>query len=326
MYFCGMDGPKLSYPTYKVLFDPANPEEGVDAIALVDKGAIESDWVHLRSADGEHDGLRVAVQFKKQAKQILVGAALIPNKRVFQREADGKLYELLWSPEAVVEAYNRWTNDPNRKRALNLMHTDKSVPAEVTQSWLTSENDVATAVGLDLPPGTWCIAVHIADPAFWTSYIETGALNGFSIEGYLTREYLSQRNAQPMADKIEQAADSTALFSTALRDYGKALVEQSATHVELKDAADFIEEALDALEMQRVLNRLKKMGKARPTELAELYDALRAENGFEYFRQKKGKIVKLLETAQPVKQATQTLTPIEAARAVGKATATKFKP
>lgn len=291
-------------PLYRVALNPDDPEEGVDQIALVDAGAIESDWVRLRSAI-PNPAVIQRIQFKRQSKQILVGAALIPDKKVVQRDDDGTLYQLLWTQQEVTQAFERWMADPAKRTALNIMHSTTPVKAVVTQSWLTTPNDMASAVGLDLPPGSWAIAVHVDDKDFWDNYIEPGVLNGFSIEGMLTRQQMSKQR-KPMEDKTKPS-DNTSLIHTALKQYAAAIESDAKVGVQFKGAEAFIEEALDSLYLQRVLNKLKKMGKNRTEEMAELYNRLRAEDGFEYFRQKRDKIMKQVEQTE-VTQAADPLT------------------
>ena len=301
-------------PLYRVALNPDDPEEGVDQIALVDAGAIESDWVRLRSAL-PNPAVIQRIEFKRSSKQILVGAALIPDKKVVQRDDDGGLYQLLWTQQEVTQAFERWMADPAKRTALNIMHSTTPVKAQVTQSWLTRPNDMASAVGLDLPPGSWAIAVHVEDKDFWDNYVETGVLNGFSIEGMLTRQQMAKQR-KPMEDKTKPS-DNTSLIHAALKQYAAAIESDTQVGVKFKGAETFIEEALDSLYLQRVLNKLKKMGKNRTEEMAELYNRLRAEDGFEYFRQKRDKIMKQVEQTE----VTQAADPIVRAIEIGKAQA-----
>ena len=57
-----------------------NEKDGIDAISVVDRPAIESDFIALSS--------QIEVELKEVSteKKILMGAALIPNKKIYRKE------------------------------------------------------------------------------------------------------------------------------------------------------------------------------------------------------------------------------------------------
>jgi len=62
----------------ELLLDEENENSGIDAISIVKSGAIESDFIKLKSQE---------IKFAKvdDEKRILMGAALIPNKPILQK-------------------------------------------------------------------------------------------------------------------------------------------------------------------------------------------------------------------------------------------------
>ena len=82
--------------TIELFIDEEKSEDGVQAISLVEYPAIEENFVALSSHK---------VEFKtiNEEKRIIVGLALVPNKKIYRRSKNYE-YNIMFSEETVKKA------------------------------------------------------------------------------------------------------------------------------------------------------------------------------------------------------------------------------
>jgi len=160
-----------------------NEESGIEAISIVESPAIESDFIALKS-----DTVKLAEVNKE--KKILMGALLIPNKPIY-RKTEGDEYYIYFSKETVLKASQRYLINGYQSNS-TLEHSSNLKGLTLVESWLVEDevHDKSRKYGMDVPLGTWMGTVKVDNEEVWNTYIKTGAVNGFSIEGFF-------------ADKIE---------------------------------------------------------------------------------------------------------------------------
>ena len=149
--------------------------DGVYAVSLVDKPAIESDWITLSEEE-----IKLAKVDEEQ--RILLGAALIPNKPILRVNEKGEHYHIFFSKDTVKKAAHLFLKRGNQSNG-TFEHDFVVNGVSVVESWITNENDKSKSYGLDLPLGSWVIMMKIDDNTLWDNYVKTGKINGFSIEG-----------------------------------------------------------------------------------------------------------------------------------------------
>ena len=118
-------------------------------------------------------------------KHIVLGPAMIPDQKIFRKDALGNPYYVFFSPETIkmiAEKYmrNKYTDNND------LMHDGKAVnDIHVLESWIKEDNqDKSNKYGFqDLPIGTWFVSMKVNNPKVWEQ-IKEGKLNGFSVSGY----------------------------------------------------------------------------------------------------------------------------------------------
>ena len=83
--------------TIELFIDEENREDGIYAISLVEFPAIEENFVEL----SQHK-----VEFKTldEDKRIVVGLALVPDKKIYRRKKDYE-YNITFSKDTVRKAY-----------------------------------------------------------------------------------------------------------------------------------------------------------------------------------------------------------------------------
>mgnify|MGYP000390992763 CR=1 FL=1 len=128
-------------------------------------------------------------QIDNDEKRIVLGPAMVPDQKIFRKDAMGNPYYVFFSSETIrmiAEKYmkNQYT------RNNDLMHDGKAVrDVYVIESWIKEdENDKSVKYGYeDLPVGTWMIAMKVAKTEMgdkvWNQ-VKEGKLNGFSVSGF----------------------------------------------------------------------------------------------------------------------------------------------
>ena len=68
------------------------------------------------------------------------------------------------------------------------------------ESWIVmdKDKDKSAYYGLDVPVGTWMVAVKVENEAIWNDYIKTDLVKGFSIEGYFIDRMKANKDEQLM--------------------------------------------------------------------------------------------------------------------------------
>lgn len=157
---------------YEMIID--DETHGVSMISLVENPAIEETWVALSK--------ELKLQAVDEEKRMLYGAALVPDRPVYRRDA-GEEYYITFSRETIEKAAYKFMRE---MRLMNTNH-EHAVPLEqnvVVESWITmGENDKATALGLNPPAGTWMLGMYVGSDKYWNEQVKTGNVKGFSIEG-----------------------------------------------------------------------------------------------------------------------------------------------
>lgn len=154
--------------------------DGVFAVSLVEKPAIEENFIALSKQQIELKAL--------EEKRIVIGAALIPNKKIYRRDKD-KEFEIYFTDETVRRA-SELVFMRNQHQNATLEHAVKLSGMAIVESWIIEdeEKDKSKVYGFDLPKGTWMISMKVMDDNIWEK-VKNGDVKGFSIEGYFAEKY-----------------------------------------------------------------------------------------------------------------------------------------
>ena len=118
-------------------------------------------------------------------KHIVLGPAMIPDQKIFRKDALGNPYYVYFSPETIkliAEKYmrNKYTDNNDT------MHDGKAIKdIHVLESWIKEDTqDKSSKYGFEnLPVGTWFVSMKVNNPKVWEE-VKQGKLNGFSVSGY----------------------------------------------------------------------------------------------------------------------------------------------
>ena len=165
----------------ELILNEEDENAGIDAVSLVEKPAIESDWVALK----KHE---VQLKTINEDKRLLMGAALIPNKQIYRRnEKTNEEYYIFFSKDTVRKASQLFLKESNQNNA-TIEHTKKISGMSVVESWIKEgEQDKSNLYGFDAEPGTWFITMKVENDEIWDK-VKSKEIKGFSIEGYFAEK------------------------------------------------------------------------------------------------------------------------------------------
>lgn len=151
--------------------------EGLDNIALVSQPAIGVNFLCF-----SEDEKPMRFQFADDERHIVTGPFLIPDLQMLRYNEQGEPYKVFFSASTI----ERLSREFLANRQMNIAHSVDTDKAELVESWIkTTEQDKSTALGLDVPVGTWLGSVHISDDILWNE-VKEGKYNGFSVAGYFS--------------------------------------------------------------------------------------------------------------------------------------------
>ena len=162
---------------YEMLINEDELFSGVNALSIVENPAIQSDFVALS------DEKPVMLAKVSEDKQILMGAALIPNKPIYRNNGEEEFY-IYFSEETVAKAAEMFFKRNNQNNA-TLEHDVKLEGMTVFESWIVEdpEMDKSTKYGMNVPAGTWMVSMKVDDDSIWNDFVKNNKVFGFSIEG-----------------------------------------------------------------------------------------------------------------------------------------------
>lgn len=207
---------------FELVIDEEAEIYGIDAISLVDKPAIELDFVALseqRVEFAEVDG----------DKRILIGPALVPDKPIYRKNAQGEFY-VYFSKATVRRASELYLIHGNQgSHTLEHEHTIQGLT--LVESWVVEDKakDKSALYGLDVPVGTWMVAIKVDNDAIWAEWVKEERVKGFSIEGYFV-DRMEKREDDEML-----AALSEVLQLESYSDYPEAVRNNAKRGIELNE-------------------------------------------------------------------------------------------
>jgi hypothetical protein len=178
----------IEQSTIKEVFIDENT--GVDKISLVNHPAIEYDFVAM-SSDKYYTKQAVA----QEDKHIITGPVLIPDQLIYRKDKDKEWYQY-FSEDTIQQIVEKYFKQYKQDQ-VNLEHKLDLNDICMFESWIIkdTEKDKATALGFNLPVGTWMVSMKVNNLTVWDELIKKNLVNGFSIEG------------QVLLDTIKQSSD-----------------------------------------------------------------------------------------------------------------------
>lgn len=172
--------------------------DGVFAISLVDRPAIQEDFIYLSSHD-------IELKVTNEEKREVVGIALIPNKKIY-RNIGGEEFNIYFTEQTIEKTNELFMRNLNLNK-ITSQHERDVEGVSVIESWIVedSKQDKSNIYKLNAPVGSWIVKMKVYNDSEWVR-VKNGEYKGFSIEGkYKESEVLasSQENDEDLIKEIE---------------------------------------------------------------------------------------------------------------------------
>jgi hypothetical protein len=209
----------------ELLIDEDALLSGIEAISIVDKPAIEENFIALK------EQTKVNLTEVDKEKRILMGAALIPNKNIYRTDGEDEYY-IYFSDDTVRKASELFLMRGNQNKS-TLEHEAELNGLTVVESWIVEDevHDKSRKYGLDMPVGTWMVSMKVNNDEVWENYVKTGLVKGFSIEGYFTDKIemskmdndINENEATEILFEIQDFLDSKKYELKTFNDYPESV-------------------------------------------------------------------------------------------------------
>ena len=128
-------------------------------------------------------------------KQMLIGPLMIPNKLILRADENGDPYYVYFTEDTIRKISYKMMKDKMIDR-VNIEHdsNDKVDDAYMVESWLVEdpETDKSRKYGFNPVKGQWMGIYKIDNKNIWDTYIKSGKVKGFSVEGFFEQYAMSK--------------------------------------------------------------------------------------------------------------------------------------
>jgi hypothetical protein len=210
----------------ELVIDEDSDFAGIQAISIVDEPAIEEDFVALASHE-----IKLAEVDKE--KKILMGAALIPNKKIYRSNGEEEYY-IYFSEDTVKKASELFLTKGNQNNS-TLEHEIELNGLSVVESWIVEDEkqDKSRKYGFNVPVGTWMVSMKVNNDEIWDNYVKTGKVKGFSIEGHFVDAMKHNEEEQEALSLLEELTDVLDIELETYGDYGSGVRNNARRGIEL---------------------------------------------------------------------------------------------
>ena len=264
---------------YEAVFKEGETE-GVYALSVVENPAMEDFWITL----SEQPEVVELAQVDEE-KRLLLGAALIPNKKIY-RNIDGNEFYITFSDKTIETLSHEFLKKQNNNNS-SLEHEVSLNGMSVVESWIVEDpnKDKSNSFGKTYEKGTWVAMMKVDNDEMWQK-VKEGEIKGFSIDALLGLQEINLKSNIKMntedlkSFKDSLVSDIKALFTTnEPEEVNEPTVEAQAEAVEV-EAPEVVEEpAFDAEAFARELketlsvefkSQLEEVIKAKDAEIETL--------------------------------------------------------
>jgi hypothetical protein len=177
-----------------------NDDLEVNYVAGVDSPAIEKNFFAFNQSTKPMNFAEI-----KQDERIVIGAAMIPNLKIFRlNEETGEEYDIFFSKETIEKIAVKFF-EKDFQRNFNLMHDPTQTKDGVVffQSFIKDTAKGVQGMAGDYPDGTWFLGAKINNDEVWQK-IKDGEIKGWSVEGNfnLKPEKMNMEKALELIENI----------------------------------------------------------------------------------------------------------------------------
>jgi hypothetical protein len=149
---------------------------------------------------------------------MIIGAILLPEKRILRVDGEGQPYHVYFTKETVKKIAQNYLMKKYTDKA-TLEHDMSIKGVHLVESWIKDGKlDKSNNYGLNLPEGAWIGMFKITDTKIWKDYVKTGKVKGFSIEGLFTHNLIHASKEDILLKDIEDLTEQEAeIFLSTLK-------------------------------------------------------------------------------------------------------------
>ena len=122
--------------------------------------------------------------FSSDDEMIVTGPAMVPQQLILRKDEMGNPFHVYFSKDTIKKIAKKFF-EYNKQNQTDINHDDNIVTDNtLLESWIVEDPkmDKSTAMGFNVPAGTWMASYQINDEETWKQ-IKNGELNGYSIAG-----------------------------------------------------------------------------------------------------------------------------------------------
>jgi uncharacterized protein YuzE len=183
----------------ELVLDDNDENGGINAISLVDEPAIDSDWIMLEKE------YNVNLKVVDDARKILMGVILIPNKPILRRDKNGDPFYVFFSKKTSRNAMQKYMKNQLQGQ-VTLEHKESANnKAYITEIWEKEHevHDKSVMYGLNAPVGSIIGTMKVEDDRL-LQMCKDGKINGFSIEGIFPEANKIKMSSEKILEKIKK--------------------------------------------------------------------------------------------------------------------------
>lgn len=224
--------------TYEAIYSE-EVNEGVYALSVVENPAMEDMFIAM----AEHPK-QIDIQMADEKKRLLLGAALIPNKKIY-RNIDGQEFYITFSEDTIEKlAHNFFKNQNNNNSSLE--HEVALSGMSVVEGWIVQDTlkDKSANFGKQYPKGTFVTMMKVENEEVWKKVLN-GEIKGFSIDAMLGLKEVQLKSNKMEQDELKKGIVSEltdvikALFSKSEEDKKESVIELKQEDNSKKEEIDF---------------------------------------------------------------------------------------
>jgi hypothetical protein len=180
----------MKLPIYQLeISDDLNDDVEVDFVALVDRPAIERDFLMFKEA-------KANFIIQSEDRRIVSGALMLADTPIYRNDQNGEYY-VTFTKDTIEKIAQKFFKKGYQSN-VNLMHDEALAVEGVTmyESFIVdSSRGVMAMKGFeDAPEGSWFGSFKVENESVWNK-IKSGEFKGFSVEGIFNYK----KGKQPMS-------------------------------------------------------------------------------------------------------------------------------
>ena len=163
---------------YEAVFNE-DTSKGVYALSVVENPAMQDLWITLSEHPKE-----VNLTLANEEKRLLLGAALIPDKRIY-RNVDGNEFYITFNAQTIEKLAHSFLKNGNQNNS-SLEHETQLSGMSVVEAWIVQDpnNDKSNSYGKTYEKGTWVTMMKVDNEDVWQK-AKNGEIKGFSIDALI---------------------------------------------------------------------------------------------------------------------------------------------